>query len=64
MRQEQTMSETNVLTPFDKGKIAVSAGEQKTANPYPSGTEEHDKWIEGYDFIIVGDDLGESLDFA
>ncbi len=58
------MNESNVLTPFDKGKIAVSAGEQKTANPYPSGTEEHDEWIEGYDFVVVMDKFGENLDFA
>jgi len=39
--------------PFEQGKLACFNHEPRK-NPYPKGTEQHDRWEQGYDFVARG----------
>lgn len=39
--------------PFEQGKLARFNHEPRK-NPYPEGTEQHDRWEYGYDFVERG----------
>ncbi len=64
MQQESAMSEANRPDPAAEGRLAASSGGVTTSNPYPIDTEEHARWLEGYnDAVDAADDAVES-DFA
>ena len=35
---------------FDEGRDAAERGEDRSANPYADGTQEHADWNAGYDW--------------
>jgi hypothetical protein len=44
--------------PFVEGKLAAAKGRTTTANPYSSGSNEHELWLEGYDYVKEADEDG------
>ena len=38
-----------VISPFDEGLDAKLLGKPRESCPYPEGTEERDKWLDGWD---------------
>ncbi len=58
------MSDPKRPDPMAEGKLAASKRGVTTSNPYPSGTEEHAKWLEGYEDALDAEDDGMTSDFA
>jgi hypothetical protein len=58
------MYEKNQNDPMEEGQLAAADRKPRTANPYPAESDEHDKWDEGYDYVLSVDDEGEPLDDA
>ncbi len=58
------MSGPNPSDPTAEGRLAASNGGVTTSNPYPKDTEEHAKWLEGYEDALDAEDDGMASDFA
>ncbi len=58
------MSEPDRPDPTAEGRLAASSGGATESNPYPKDTEEHSKWLEGYEDAIDAEDDGMASDFA
>jgi hypothetical protein len=63
MPREQVLSRPNLPDPTAKGKLAASNSKVTTSNPYPTGTKEHAKWLDGYKDALDTED-GMASDFA
>ena len=50
--------------PKAEGRRAAADQGETTSNPYPEGTEEHAKWLEGYESALAAEDDGLPSDFA
>ena len=44
---------------FKAGKQAALRGQKATSNPYPPGSEDHEHWLKGYEFVEKFDEDGE-----
>jgi hypothetical protein len=49
---------------MDEGKLAASNGDALTSNPYPTDSEEHETWSEGWHYVHGTDEEGEPLNDA
>ncbi len=58
------MSDPTVPDPTAEGRLAASNRGVTTSNPYPHDTEEHAKWLEGYEDALNAEDDGMPSDFA
>ena len=58
------MDRPNFLDPVSEGKLAASNVGITTSNPYPPDTDEHVKWLEGYQDALDTEDDGMPSDFA
>ena len=60
------MSGSKLPDPLAEGELAAASGGVTTSNPYPAGTEEHAKWLEGYEAAVEADlrEDGVASDFA
>ncbi len=50
--------------PVAEGRLAASTRGPTISNPYPKGTEAHDKWLEGYEDALDAEDDGMASDIA
>ncbi len=50
--------------PKAEGRRAAADKGETTSNPYPKGTEEHAKWLEGYESALAAEDDDLPSDFA
>ena len=50
--------------PKAEGRRAAADQGGTTSNPYPKGTEEHAKWLEGYESALAAEDDDLPSDFA
>ncbi len=50
---------THAQKAFEEGKQAALNGLQATGNPHPPGSEEHEHWQKGYEFVEKFDEDGE-----
>jgi hypothetical protein len=58
------MSEPKHPDPVAEGRLAASSLGATISNPYPKGTEEHAKWLEGYEGALDAEDDGMGSDLA
>jgi len=58
------MSEPKQPDPVAEGRLAASSQGTTTSNPYPKDTEEHAKWLEGYEDTLEAEDDGMGSDLA
>ena len=60
------MSGSKRPNPLAEGELAGASGGVTMSNPYPAGTEEHAKWLEGYESAVEADAKqdGVASDFA
>ncbi len=58
------MSEANGAGPVAEGRRAAATKGETISNPYPKGTEEHDKWLEGYESALAAEEDDLPSDFA
>lgn len=58
------MSGTERPDPAAEGRQAATSGGATASKPYPKYTEEHAKWLEGYEDAIDAEDDGMASDFA
>ncbi len=58
------MSGSTRPDPVAEGRRAAVNDGTTSSNPYPKGTEEHAKWLEGYEDALVAEDDGMASDFA
>ena len=60
------MSEPKSPDPLAEGEQAASSTGPTVSNPYPPGTEEHAKWLKGYESGVEADieEDGPASDFA
>lgn len=58
------MSGSNGADPMAEGRRAAAATGETISNPYPKGTEEHAKWLEGYESAVVAEEDGLPSDLA
>ena len=57
------MSGANGSGPYAEGRRAAASQGETVSNPYPQGTEEHAKWLEGYESALDAEE-GLPSDFA
>lgn len=57
----QIISGHTVGRAWDMGLIAQHAGQDRAANPFPSGTHPHTKWLEGWYAGVVNAASGEQV---
>lgn len=50
---------THAHEAFEEGKQAALSGQQATDNPHPPGSEDHEHWLKGYEFVEKFDEDGE-----
>ena len=50
--------------PKAEGRRAAADQGETTSNPYPKGTEDHAKWLEGYEDALDAEDDGMASDIA
>ena len=50
---------THAQEAFEGGKQAALNGQQAAGNPHPPGSEEHEHWRKGYEFVEKFDEDGE-----
>ncbi len=58
------MSESNGADPVAEGRRAAATTGETVSNPYPKGTEEHGKWLEGYENGLAAEEGDLPSDFA
>lgn len=58
------MSGSNGTDPVVEGKRAAATKGETVSNPYPKGTEEHAKWLEGYENGLTAEEDDLPSDFA
>ncbi len=58
------MSGSDRPDPIAEGKLAATTRGATTSNPYPKDTEEHAKWLEGYEDALDAEDDGMPSDLA
>lgn len=58
------MSGSDHADPAAEGRRAAANTGETMSNPYPEGTEEHAKWLEGYESALDAEDDGMPSDFA
>jgi hypothetical protein len=58
------MSDPKRPDPMAEGKLAASNRGVTMSNPYPNDTEEHAKWLTGYQDALDAEDDGMASDFA
>ena len=58
------MSDPKHPDPTAEGSLAASTRGPTISNPYPKGTEAHDKWLEGYEDALDAEDDGMASDIA
>lgn len=58
------MSGTERPDPMAEGKLAASNHGETMSNPYPADTEEHARWLAGYQDTLDAEDDGMASDFA
>lgn len=58
------MSGPGTPDPRAEGEQAASSGGATESNPYPAGTEEHEKWRKGYKAAVDADEGEAPADFA
>lgn len=58
------MSESNGSDPVAEGRRAAANTGETMSNPYPKGTEEHAKWLEGYENGLASEEDDLPSDFA
>lgn len=58
------MSGPDRADPTAEGRHAAANTAGTTSNPYPQGTDEHAKWLEGYEGALAAEDDGMPSDFA
>jgi len=61
---EQASPKPDRPGPMAEGKLAATNGGATASNPYPKDTEEHAKWLEGYQDALDAEDDGMASDFA
>ncbi len=62
--QEAAMSGSNEADPTAEGRRAAATNGETVSNPYPKGTEEHAKWLEGYESAVTAEEDGLPSDLA
>ena len=50
--------------PIAEGRRAAASQGETLSNPYPKGTDEHAKWLEGYESALAAEDDGMPSDPA
>ena len=58
------MSEPKHPDPFAEGRLAAASQGMTISNPYPKDTDEHAKWLEGYEDALDAEDDGLGSDLA
>ncbi len=58
------MSDPVCPDPAAEGRLAATTRGVTISNPYPKGTQEHVKWLEGYDDALEAQDDGMPSDIA
>ncbi len=58
------MSGPDRADPVAEGMRAAATKEETVSNPYPKGTEEHAKWLEGYESALAAEEDDLPSDFA
>ena len=58
------MSDPKHPDPVAEGSLAASTRGVTISNPYPKGTPEHVKWLEGYEDALDAEDDGMASDIA
>jgi len=58
------MSGPDRADPTAEGRRAAADKGETTSNPYPKGTKEHAKWLEGYESALAAEDDDLPSDFA
>ena len=58
------MSGSNEADPVAEGRRAAATKGETISNPYPKGTEEHAKWLEGYENALAAEEDDLPSDFA
>lgn len=58
------MSGPDRADPAAEGRRAAANQGETMSNPYPKGTEEHAKWLEGYENALDAEDDGLPSDLA
>ena len=58
------MSGSNGADPAAEGRRAAATKGETVSNPYPKGTEEHAKWLEGYENGLAAEEDDLPSDFA
>jgi hypothetical protein len=53
-------TEGEPTTPGEEGEMAAGKGEPTTANPYPTGSDEGEEWLDGYDYVVSADTIQKS----
>lgn len=56
------MSGPDQADPAAEGRRAAASQGETLSNPYPKGTEEHAKWLEGYESALDAEDDGMPSD--
>ena len=57
------MSGPSTPDPRTEGEKAATGG-ATASNPYPAGTEDHARWLEGYESAVDADEDEAPSDFA
>lgn len=58
------MSGPDRADPAAEGRRAAASQREAVSNPYPKGTDEHAKWLEGYEDAVEAEDDGMPSDLA
>lgn len=58
------MSGSNGADPTAEGRRAAATKGETVSNPYPKGTEEHARWLEGYESALAAEEDDLPSDFA
>lgn len=58
------MSGADRSDPMAEGRHAAASQGETISNPYPKGTEEHAKWLEGYESVLDAESDGLPSDLA
>ena len=58
------MSGSDHSDPAAEGRRAAADKGETKSNPYPKGTEEHAKWLEGYENALAAEEDDLPSDFA
>jgi hypothetical protein len=60
----QAMESCMEADPMEEGELAAADGKPLSDNPYPAGSDAHEKWAKGWYYHHFVNEDGEPLDDA